>query len=78
MLANAGIPWLRMSALVVALVCGLAASAYSFSGGTGEPNDPYQIATVEDLLSIGRSNDLDIGRTTGAQSWKARQRAVVL
>lgn len=26
--------------------------AYDFAGGTGEPNDPYQIATTEDLISI--------------------------
>ncbi len=26
-----------------------------YSGGAGEPNDPYQIATVEDLMLIGES-----------------------
>ncbi len=26
-----------------------------YSGGTGEPNDPYQIATAEDLLRLGES-----------------------
>lgn len=29
-----------------------------FAGGTGEPNDPYQIATAAQLLSIGSSPDL--------------------
>ena len=24
-----------------------------YSGGTGEPNDPYQIATAEDLIALG-------------------------
>jgi hypothetical protein len=26
-----------------------------YSGGTGEPNDPYQIATAEDLMSLGET-----------------------
>ena len=31
-----------------------------YSGGTGEPNDPYQIATAEDLILLGdRSEDYD-------------------
>ena len=31
-----------------------------YSGGTGEPNDPYQIATAEDLISLGEDpNDYD-------------------
>ena len=29
-----------------------------FTGGTGEPNDPYQIATAEQLLSIGSDPNL--------------------
>lgn len=29
-----------------------------YSGGTGEPNNPYQIATVEDMLLIGSDPDL--------------------
>jgi len=28
-----------------------------YSGGTGEPNDPYQIATAEQLLSVGSDPD---------------------
>ena len=28
-----------------------------YSGGTGDPNDPYQIATVEDLILLGESPD---------------------
>jgi hypothetical protein len=32
--------------------------AVEFAGGTGEPNDPYQIATAEQLLSIGKDKDL--------------------
>jgi len=32
--------------------------AAEFSGGTGEPNDPYQIATVEQLCSIGSDPNL--------------------
>jgi len=26
-----------------------------YNGGTGEPNDPYQIATAEDLMLLGES-----------------------
>jgi hypothetical protein len=31
----------------------LGTPVHGFAGGTGEPNDPYQIATVADLLVIG-------------------------
>ena len=30
-----------------------------YSGGTGEPNDPYIITTDQDLIDIGNSNDTD-------------------
>ncbi len=40
------------AALVLAVPAGLV-SAADFAGGTGEPNDPYQIATAEQLASIG-------------------------
>lgn len=43
---------------MMAFVCGLTAHVYGFAGGTGEPNDPYQVATIEDLLAIGSSEDL--------------------
>ncbi|MEN6424683.1 MAG: GLUG motif-containing protein [Phycisphaerales bacterium] len=36
----------------------IAAQAGSFAGGTGEPNDPYQIATPEQLISIGQDASL--------------------
>ena len=26
-----------------------------YSGGTGEPNDPYQIATAADLIALGET-----------------------
>ncbi len=32
--------------------------AAQFAGGTGEPNDPYQIATAEQLISIGSDPNL--------------------
>jgi hypothetical protein len=28
-----------------------------YSGGTGDPNDPYQIATAEDLIALGESHE---------------------
>jgi hypothetical protein len=33
-------------------------SAAEFAGGTGEPNNPYQIATAEQLISIGSDPNL--------------------
>ena len=37
----------------VCLIC--TATQAKYSGGTGEPNDPYQIATAEDLILLGKS-----------------------
>jgi hypothetical protein len=34
------------------------AKGTEFAGGTGEPADPYRIATVEQLVSIGDDADL--------------------
>lgn len=31
------------------------AMAGTYSGGTGDPNDPYQIATVQDLIALGET-----------------------
>ncbi len=45
-------------ACVGVLAGGLLTRAYGFAGGTGEPNDPYQIATAEHLLSIGLDDSL--------------------
>jgi hypothetical protein len=50
--------WTRIGVIVPLLVCGLGVRAYGFAGGTGEPNNPYQIATVADLLSIGSNSTL--------------------
>ncbi|MHC4332449.1 MAG: hypothetical protein ACYSUP_04760 [Planctomycetota bacterium] len=62
----------------VALILLLAASISfaKYSGGTGEPNDPYRIATAEDLNDIGNHvedfnkcfvmvNDINLGAYTG-------------
>jgi hypothetical protein len=32
--------------------------SYTFAGGTGEPNSPYQIATVSQLVCIGVDTNL--------------------
>lgn len=45
-------------ACVTMLACGLLTRAYGFAGGTGEPNDPYQVATTEHLVSIGLDDGL--------------------
>ncbi len=34
------------------------AYAYPFAGGAGEPNDPYQVATAEQLIAIGQDEAL--------------------
>ncbi|MBN1972153.1 MAG: hypothetical protein JW787_00835 [Sedimentisphaerales bacterium] len=43
------------------IICLISLPAYAkYSGGTGEPNDPYQIATAEDLIALGNEpNDYD-------------------
>ena len=42
-------------ALLIAL-CLVSMPVYAkYSGGTGEPNDPYQIATAEDLMQLGET-----------------------
>lgn len=33
----------------------LAAAAWGYSGGSGTPNDPYQLATAEDVLELSQS-----------------------
>jgi len=41
-------------------ICLLAATSVAhaqYSGGTGEPNDPYQIATAADLITLGETPD---------------------
>jgi len=63
-------------AIFISLVAGAAQARYS--GGTGEPNDPYRIATPEDLNDIGRYeedwdkhfilvNDVNLAEYTGEQ-----------
>lgn len=41
---------------LIITIFSLSLPAYAkYSGGTGEPNDPYQIATAEDLMLPGES-----------------------
>jgi len=42
----------------IILCLGAQACALDFAGGTGEPNDPYQIATAEQLIAIGSDPNL--------------------
>ena len=46
---------------ILIILCGFPLCAYAkYSGGTGEPNDPYLISTPEDLNAIGHDpNDWD-------------------
>jgi len=48
-----------MKRLVILLsLINFTGTLFAFSGGTGEPNDPYQIATAEQLISIGLDDSL--------------------
>jgi len=58
MFGNGKKTWRRIGILVLLLGGGLGGPAYGFAGGTGEPNDPYQIATVADLVAIGADSKL--------------------
>jgi hypothetical protein len=40
------------------LILQSSALSAEFAGGTGEPNDPYQIATAEQLIAVGSDRDL--------------------
>jgi len=42
--------------LTLCLILHSSTLAAKYAGGTGEPNDPYQIATAEQLISIGLDN----------------------
>jgi len=43
-------------AAAIALVLAIIGTAHAkYSGGTGEPNDPYQIATAQDLIALGET-----------------------
>ena len=48
----------RWIILIMCLVLRSSALSAEFAGGTGEPNDPYQIATAEQLIAIGSDSDL--------------------
>jgi hypothetical protein len=62
---------------IIVLLTGTTAKA-KYSGGTGDPNDPYRIATAEDLNDIGNhtedlsacfvlTNDINLSAYTGTQ-----------
>jgi hypothetical protein len=48
----------RVGVVILILGCGIGVPAFGFSGGTGEPNNPYQIATPADLVAIGSDSNL--------------------
>jgi len=57
MKAKRGFQVLRVvPVLIVVCVAGLPAQA-KYSGGRGEPNDPYQIATAADLIALGETSE---------------------
>lgn len=56
MLANASN--FHKTVVIFLACCGLNAQAHDFAGGTGDPNDPYQIATAAQLVAIGSDPNL--------------------
>ena len=44
----------RMATIICLSLIALPSLTWAYSGGTGEPNDPYQIATAEDLIALGQ------------------------
>jgi len=57
MATSSGFNALYLSLAAIVLLA-RAAFAVEFAGGTGKPNDPYQIATAEQLISIGSDPNL--------------------
>ncbi len=52
-----GLVWGVLGGILLAMSM---AQAGTYSGGTGEPNNPYQIATAQDLIDLGNEpNDYD-------------------
>ena len=55
-MATTGISRTWRKILLAITIFSFSLPAYAkYSGGTGEPNDPYQIATAEDLMLLGDS-----------------------
>lgn len=48
----------RVTNVILVLWCPLVVQAAKFAGGTGEPNNPYQVATAQQLISIGSDSGL--------------------
>jgi formylglycine-generating enzyme required for sulfatase activity len=74
-----------MVAIGFLLTIGSTATA-NYSGGTGEPNDPYQITTAADLIGLGETPEdydkhfvltADIDLDPGLRGRKAFDRAVI-
>jgi len=60
-MATARITRIPGAIILLITILSLSLPAYAqYSGGTGEPNDPYQIATSADLIALGNEpNDYD-------------------
>jgi len=55
-MTKAGNSQITRTITLLITIFSLSLPAYAqYSGGTGEPNDPYQIATAEDLMLLGES-----------------------
>ncbi|MBN1123526.1 MAG: hypothetical protein JXA82_00865 [Sedimentisphaerales bacterium] len=67
------------AAIVVSAISSGPLLAGTYSGGTGDPNDPFQIATAQDLIDLGQTeedydkhfiltNDIDLSRENFRQA----------
>jgi hypothetical protein len=55
-MAKAGNPQIMRTITLLIIIFSLSFPAYAkYSGGTGEPNDPYQIATAAGLIALGET-----------------------
>jgi len=55
-MTKAGNSQIMRTITLLITIFSLSLPAYAkYSGGTGEPNDPYQIATAEDLIKLGET-----------------------
>jgi hypothetical protein len=69
---------MQMIPALIAVLLAASTAAARYSGGTGDPNAPYQIATAADLIALGETPedydkhfvltaDIDLGQYAGTQ-----------
>ena len=48
---------MKLSGIILLIIASTITQASAYSGGSGTPEDPYQIATAEDLIMLGETPD---------------------